>query len=112
MKIFKPNNMKTVKNLVLLGIVMSAFLSSCTMQKCVYSKGYYVDWFDGKSKKMKLLYSVLYRTEELFCILNPCICTQYTCTATLVRIILPSSFIDICTSKKRTNGPIVQTLFL
>ena len=51
MKIFKPNNMKTVKNLVLLGIVMSAFLSSCTMQKCVYSKGYYVDWFDGKSKK-------------------------------------------------------------
>jgi hypothetical protein len=43
--------MKTVKNLVLLGIVMSAFLSSCTMQKCVYSKGYYVDWFDGKSKK-------------------------------------------------------------
>ncbi len=45
--------MKTVKNLVLLGIVMSAFLSSCTMQKCVYSKGYYVDWFDGKSKKMK-----------------------------------------------------------
>jgi hypothetical protein len=51
MKIFKPNNMKTAKNLVLLGIVMSAFLSSCTMQKCVYSKGYYVDWFDGKSKK-------------------------------------------------------------
>ena len=45
--------MKTVKNLVLLGIVMSAFLSSCTMQKCVYSKGYYVDWFDGNSKKMK-----------------------------------------------------------
>jgi len=48
MKIFKPNNMKTAKNLVLLGIVMSAFLSSCTMQKCVYSKGYYVDWFGNK----------------------------------------------------------------
>ncbi len=42
--------MKTVKNLVLLGIVMSAFLSSCTMQKCVYSKGYYVDWFGDKHK--------------------------------------------------------------
>lgn len=42
--------MKTVKNLVLLGIVMSAFLSSCTMQKCVYSKGYYVDWFVDKHK--------------------------------------------------------------
>ena len=47
-KIFKPNNMKTVKNLVLLGIVLSTFLSSCTMQKCVYSKGYYVDWFGNK----------------------------------------------------------------
>jgi hypothetical protein len=57
--------MKTAKNLVLLGIVMSAFLSSCTMQKCVYSKGYYVDWFGGKSKKENLKTTSSVSSDEL-----------------------------------------------
>lgn len=40
--------MKTAKKFFVFGVLVSMFLSSCTMQKCVYSKGYYVDWF-GKS---------------------------------------------------------------
>ena len=41
--------MKTAKKLFVFGVLVSLFLSSCTMQKCVYSKGYYVDWFGNKS---------------------------------------------------------------
>jgi TM2 domain-containing membrane protein YozV len=41
--------MKTAKKLFVFGVLVSMFLSSCTMQKCVYSKGYYVDWFGNKS---------------------------------------------------------------
>lgn len=40
--------MKTAKKLFVFGVLVSMFLSSCTMQKCVYSKGYYVDWFGNK----------------------------------------------------------------
>ncbi len=45
--------MKTAKKLFVFGVLVSLFLSSCTMQKCVYSKGYYVDWFGkgGNNKK-------------------------------------------------------------
>lgn len=42
--------MKTAKKFFVFGVLVSMFLSSCTMQKCVYSKGYYVDWFGNKSK--------------------------------------------------------------
>lgn len=41
--------MKTAKKFFVFGVLVSMFLSSCTMQKCVYSKGYYVDWFGSKS---------------------------------------------------------------
>jgi len=41
--------MKTAKKFFVFGVLVSLFLSSCTMQKCVYSKGYYVDWFGNKS---------------------------------------------------------------
>lgn len=45
--------MKTAKKFFVFGVLVSMFLSSCTMQKCVYSKGYYVDWFGkgGNNKK-------------------------------------------------------------
>lgn len=45
--------MKTAKIFFVCGVLVSMFLSSCTMQKCVYSKGYYVDWFGkgGNNKK-------------------------------------------------------------
>lgn len=47
-----------MKKVLLLGGAIMVMLSSCTMQKCVYNKGYYVDWFDApsfkKSEKMKI----------------------------------------------------------
>lgn len=47
-----------MKKVLLLGGAIMVMLSSCTMQKCVYNKGFYVDWFDApsfkKSEKMKI----------------------------------------------------------
>jgi uncharacterized membrane protein YqaE (UPF0057 family) len=41
----------SMKKILLLGGAIMLMLSSCTMQKCVYNKGFYVDWFDAPSIK-------------------------------------------------------------
>lgn len=40
-----------MKKILLLSGAIIFMLSSCTIQKCVYNKGYYVDWFDAPSNK-------------------------------------------------------------
>jgi hypothetical protein len=40
--------MKNIKNLSFLGLAIAIFLSSCSMEKRIYTSGYHIDWHKSK----------------------------------------------------------------
>lgn len=42
--------MKTVKQVLIAAAAVTFMMSSCTVEKRLYTSGYHIDWFQGKSK--------------------------------------------------------------
>ncbi len=42
--------MKTINQLTLLGLFFVLVLSSCSVQKCVHSRGFKINWFEGRNQ--------------------------------------------------------------